>query len=55
MNNVGLLDLTRFAKTRISGPGAEPWLNKMTCQKVPVTEGRIALCPMLDNNGAFKS
>ena len=55
MNHVGLLDLTRFAKTRISGPGAEQWLNEMTCQNVPVTEGRIALCPMLDANGAFKS
>jgi dimethylglycine dehydrogenase len=55
MNHLGLLDLTRFAKTRISGPGAEQWLNKMTCQKIPVTEGRIALCPMLDDSGAFKS
>ena len=55
MNNVGLLDLTRFAKTRISGPGAETWLNSLTCQNVPVTDGRIALCPMLDNNGNFKS
>jgi dimethylglycine dehydrogenase len=27
----------------------------MTCQKVPVTDGRIALCPMLDSNGNFKS
>ena len=55
MNHVGLLDLTRFAKTRISGPGAEAWLNTMTCQKVPTEEGRIALCPMLDPNGNFKS
>jgi dimethylglycine dehydrogenase len=55
MNHVGLLDLSRFAKTKISGPGAEAWLNKMTCQKVPVTDGRIALCPMLDSNGNFKS
>ncbi len=53
--HVGLLDLTRFAKTRICGPGAEAWLNRMTCQKVPVKTGRIALCPMLDHNGAFKS
>jgi len=53
--HVGLLDLTRFAKTRIAGPGAEAWLNRMTCQKVPVKTGRIALCPMLDHNGAFKS
>ena len=53
--HVGLLDLTRFAKTRICGPGAEAWLNRMTCQRVPTDEGRIALCPMLDHNGAFKS
>jgi dimethylglycine dehydrogenase len=55
MNHVGLIDLTRFAKTSISGPGAEDWLNKMTCQKVPKEKGRIALSPMLDHNGAFKS
>ena len=52
---VGLLDLTRFAKTAISGPGAEKWLNRMTCQRVPQTDGRIALSPMLDHNGAFKT
>jgi len=55
MNSVGLLDLSRFAKTRISGPGAEAWLNRMTCQKVPAADGRIALSPMLDHNGNFKS
>jgi len=55
MEKVGLLDLSRFAKTRISGPGAEEWLNTMSCQKVPVEAGRIALSPMLDHQGAFKS
>jgi dimethylglycine dehydrogenase len=55
MNHVGLLDLTRFAKARISGPGAEGWLNMMSCQKVPVKAGRIALAPLLDKNGNFKS
>ncbi len=55
MNKVGLLDLSRFAKTRITGPGAEAWLNQMTCQKVPTQDGRIALSPMLDPNGHFKS
>ena len=53
--NVGLLDLTRFAKTKISGPGAEAWLNKMSCQKIPAKTGRIALSPMLDQNGTFKT
>jgi dimethylglycine dehydrogenase len=55
MEKVGLLDLSRFAKARITGPGAEAWLNKMTCQRVPVKDGRIALSPMLDANGNFKS
>jgi dimethylglycine dehydrogenase len=55
MEKVGILDLSRFAKTRITGPGAEAWLNHMTCQKVPTKDGRIALSPMLDSNGNFKS
>jgi len=55
MNHVGLIDLTRFAKTKISGPGAKGWLNNMTCQKVPEKDGRIALSPMLNHMGTFKS
>ena len=55
MEKVGLLDLSRFAKTRISGPGAKKWLNTMTCQRVPTQVGRTALAPMLDRNGNFKS
>jgi dimethylglycine dehydrogenase len=55
MTHVGLLDLTRFAKTRISGPGAEAWLNRMSCQRVPTQAGRIALAPMLTDRGLFKT
>jgi dimethylglycine dehydrogenase len=55
MNHVGLLDLTRFAKTRISGPGAEAWLNRMSCQRVPAQAGRIVLSPMLTEKGLFKT
>ena len=55
MNHVGIIDLTRFAKTKISGPGALGWLNNMTCQRVPERDGRIALSPMLNHQGTFKS
>lgn len=55
MNKVGLLDLTRFAKTRISGPGAAAWLGNMTCQKLPSKDGCLVLAPMLDHDGRFKS
>ena len=55
MEKVGLLDLTRFAKTRISGPGAEAWLNNLTCQKVPTKDGGLSLSPCLDPDGMFKT
>jgi len=55
MEKVGIIDLTRFAKTKISGPSAKSWLNTMTCQRVPEKDGAIALSPMLDINGNFKS
>ena len=55
MNHCGLLDLTRFAKARISGPGAEAWLNSLTCQKIPAKIGNIALTPILDEQGRFKT
>ncbi|MFK5953751.1 MAG: FAD-dependent oxidoreductase [Desulfobacterium sp.] len=55
MEKVGLLDLTRFAKTRISGPGAEAWLNNLTCQKVPTKDGALSLSPCLDPDGMFKT
>ena len=52
---VAIIDLTRFAKTKISGPAARDWLNQMSCQKIPQVDGRIALSPMLDHKGNFKS
>ncbi len=55
MNHVGIIDLTRFAKTKIAGPGAKAWLNTMSCQQVPEKDGQIALSPMLDHKGNFKS
>jgi dimethylglycine dehydrogenase len=45
MENAGILDLSRFAKTRITGPGAEAWLNRMTCQKVPTAKTAASPCP----------
>lgn len=55
MNHAGLIDLTRFAKTKISGAKADEWLNYMTCNKIPKTVGKIALTPVLDDQGKFKT
>ena len=55
MANVGLLDLTAFAKARISGPGAHDFLNGLVANQVPTRDGRIALCHALGQNGGVHS
>ena len=53
--NVGLLDMTAFAKCRVEGAGAVRWLNYMFAQKMPVTIGRLALCHGLTDKGGVHS
>jgi dimethylglycine dehydrogenase len=33
--NVGLMDMSAFAKLEVSGPGAEGWLNSILTNRVP--------------------
>ena len=55
MENVGILDMTAFAKARVSGPGAEPFLNRFFANRVPAREGRISLCHALNSRGGVHS
>ena len=54
-NNVGVLDLSGFAKCRISGPKAESFLAKLVANKLPKKIGRIALCHSLTSKGGVHS
>ena len=54
-NNVGLLDMTAFAKCRVAGPGAEPFLDNFVANNLPVKIGGIALCHALNTNGGVHS
>jgi dimethylglycine dehydrogenase len=53
--NVGLLDMTAFAKCRISGPGAEPFLDGLVANRLPKKTGRINLCHALNSAGGVHS
>ena len=53
--NVGLLDMTAFAKCRIKGPKAEEFLNKLVANKLPKKIGRINLCHALNTKGGVHS
>ena len=53
--NVGLLDLSGFAKCRISGPSAENFLNFLVANKISKTIGRVSLCHALNSLGGVHS
>ena len=54
-SNVGILDLSSFAKCRISGLDAENFLNGLMANKLPKSIGRIALCHSLTTKGGVHS
>ncbi len=53
-DNVGLLDMTAFAKARVSGPGAHDFLNRLVANRLP-RPGRVALCHALNARGGVHS
>lgn len=55
MENVGLQDMSAFAKMEVSGPGARAWLEHILANKIPKKMGRIALCHLLTPRGGVRS
>jgi dimethylglycine dehydrogenase len=53
--NVGLLDMTAFAKARISGRGAEAFLDRLVANRLPQQIGRVHLCHALNTRGGVHS
>jgi dimethylglycine dehydrogenase len=53
--NVGLLDMTAFAKCRVSGPGAEAFLDGFVANRIPKKVGRVNLCHALNTRGGVHS
>ena len=53
--NVGLLDMTAFAKCRVSGPGAEAFLDGFVANTLPKNVGGLSLAHALNRNGGVHS
>lgn len=53
--NVGLLDMTAFAKCQVSGAGAEAFLNHFVANALPKMVGGIGLCHALNQDGGVHS
>lgn len=48
--NVGITEISNFAKYQVSGPGAEAWLSRLMTNTMPRL-GRMVLTPMLNEFG----
>ena len=53
--NVGLLDMTAFAKCRLSGSGARTFLDGFVANSLPSKAGGIVLAHALNQNGGIHS
>ena len=53
-DNAGLLDMSAFAKARVSGPGAAAFLDRLMANRLPRV-GRVALCHALNTRGGVHS
>ncbi len=53
--NVGLLDMSAFAKMEVSGPGARDWLESILANRIPKKQGRIALTHLLTGRGGVRA
>ena len=49
-DNVGITEISNFAKYEVTGDGAEAWLNHLMTNTMP-KQGRIVLSPMLNEFG----
>src|ERR1700677_3157029 len=53
--NVGLQDMSAFAKFEVSGPGAERWLDSILTNKIPKAIGRVTLTYLLTKRGGVRA
>jgi len=54
-NNVGILDLSTFAKYEISGKDSETFLERLCANRIPKKDGSIILTHMLNSNCRIQS
>ncbi len=54
-DNVGLMDMSAFAKCEVSGPGAESWLNSILTNSIPTATGRVTLTYLLTERGGARA
>ncbi len=52
-DKAGIIDISNFAKYRVSGPGSEDWLNAVFANHMPREVGRSCLTPLIGKRGGI--
>lgn len=52
-NDVGIVDVSNFAKYEIKGAGAGEWLDRVVANRVPKDVGKSCLAPLLGQRGGI--
>jgi dimethylglycine dehydrogenase len=52
-DRAGIIDISNFAKYRVTGPGAEDWLNALFANRMPREIGRSCLTPLIGKRGGI--
>ena len=52
-DRAGIIDISNFARTRISGPGAKDWLDALLANRIPGLPGRSCLAPLIGKRGGI--
>ena len=51
--SVGVIDISNFAKYKVTGAGAEAWLNSVFANRMPKVVGRSCLTPLISVRGGI--
>lgn len=52
-DRAGIIDISNFARYRITGPGARDWLDALLANRMPSMPGRTCLAPLIGKRGGI--
>jgi dimethylglycine dehydrogenase len=52
-DRAGIIDISNFARYRVTGPGAHDWLDALLANRIPTVPGRSCLAPLIGKRGGI--
>lgn len=52
-DRAGIIDISNYARYRVTGPGARDWLEALLANRIPAEPGRSCLAPLIGRRGGI--